>query len=273
MLNFNDCDPRLLDITSEVIDDLVDRLALDADRFLLVGAGCRNAIHSALGHQFSLRGTSDADIGIALTDWLDFERIDAAYTRLGSTGIRFRIAGMAVDVMPFGGVENPNGVVTPETRKQDVSVFGFEDIYENSGRITLPGGRVIRIPFPAGYAALKMRAWIDRSAYGEYKDASDLAVVSYWYRNSKVVMDSIWDSELETGLLESCGYDDELAAMTVLSRDIARQLTTENCVDLQRRWRRTDHNLLARHFFTTETGPSEMDRRHALIARIGMILG
>lgn len=265
MLNFANCDPAVLDMTSVVISDLVDRAQIDPDTVLLVGAGCRDAIHSALGHTFSLRGTTDTDIGLALTDWEMFNRIDSIYSRSGDTGIRYLIAGMIVDVMPFGGVENPVGVVTPESRRADISVFGFDDVYQKAGRISLPSGHVIRIPYPAGYAALKMRAWIDRSAYGEYKDGGDLSVIRYWYRESKEVLDALWLDEPESGLLGKWDYDEAVASMEILGRDVEGQLSEENWNDLRRRWGEIDRELLAERFRTSTAGPPDIKACRRLV--------
>ncbi|WP_238815562.1 GyrI-like domain-containing protein [Nocardia brasiliensis] len=38
----------------------------------------------------------------------------------------------------------------------------------------MPSGYRIRLPTPAGYAALKLQAWCNRSANSEYQDAADL---------------------------------------------------------------------------------------------------
>ena len=54
--------------------------------------------------------------------------------------------------MAFGAIEEPDGIVAPIRRHEDLIVFGFEDVFKRAGAITLPSGPRIRIPQTAGYA-------------------------------------------------------------------------------------------------------------------------
>ena len=185
-------DPRLLDDVTHVVAELQRVVSLDPARVLLVGAGCRDIIHSSLGLLFRPTATSDTDLGIAIEEWSVAERIEAAFTRIGSNGIRYRIDGFSVDIVPFGGIENPDGLARPATREDDLVVFGYQDVYRHAVPLTLHDGSVIRMPQPAGYAALKMRAYIDRSPDGEDKDARDLALAAFWYQQSSEVADRLY---------------------------------------------------------------------------------
>lgn len=92
MINLNRVDVRLFDTISPVIEELTRNTPLIPENVLLIGAGSRDIIHSALGHAFEVRSTSDADIAIAVDDWKITERIDALYPKSGSNGIRYIIA-------------------------------------------------------------------------------------------------------------------------------------------------------------------------------------
>jgi predicted nucleotidyltransferase len=238
MMNFDACDRRLLDDADAVVVDLIEKVGIDPDSVLLVGAACRDAIHSALGHDFPLRVTSDVDFGIALSNWGVFERIEREFATLGSTGIRFRIGGLPVDIMPFGAIEEPDGIVAPIRRHEDLIVFGFEDVFKRAGAITLPSGPRIRIPQPAGYAALKLRAWVDRSTANNDKDARDLAVACYWYQNCDAISERLWANEGQ--FVQRFEFDDQLAAVAMLAEDALGQLAPERADDLVARLRNTD---------------------------------
>ncbi|GAA2938026.1 hypothetical protein GCM10010458_22880 [Microbacterium luteolum] len=234
-MDFTRVSPRLFDDVELVVDELTAAALVEPECIMLVGAQCRDILHRALGHTSVTRTTGDLDFGIALADWDAFERIDRAFTRDGSSGIRYRIAGVLVDVMPFGAaIEDPIGISNPGAREEDLVVFGFEDVFEHALPIDLPGtGRKILIASPAGYAALKLRAWVDRSEYGEYKDAEDIATVLSWYSVADAVQDRIYGDEID--VTEQYGFDVDLASAHLLGRDVRGQLSTSNAEDLARR--------------------------------------
>lgn len=75
MISFERADERLLDDLTKIVDVLMDLTGIDPGQILVVGAGCRDIMHSALGYEFPLRSTSDTDLGIAVADWTVFECI------------------------------------------------------------------------------------------------------------------------------------------------------------------------------------------------------
>lgn len=251
MIELSNADARHVDIVDPIVRDLVDNAAIAADDLLLVGASCRDILNSALGHSFQTRATSDLDFGIALGDWDAIERVDQLYKRSGSNGIRYLIDGLPVDLMPFGGIEDPSGIARPKARgDRDLIVFGFSDVYEHALTLELPSGHVPRIPSPAGYAAIKMRACVDRLAWGEAKDVGDLALVCFWYANSTAIASRLWDTDEGLAELDATAYDTDLGAVRLLGRDIGRILTPDNAADLQRRWTALDLEALVGTFAT-----------------------
>lgn len=249
MIELSNADARHVDIVDPIVRDLVDNAAIAADDLLLVGASCRDILNSALGHSFQTRATSDLDFGIALGDWDAIERVDQLYKRSGSNGIRYLIDGLPVDLMPFGGIEDPSGIARPKARgDHDLIVFGFTDVYEHALTLELPSGHQPRIPTPAGYAAIKMRACVDRLAWGESKDVGDLALVCFWYANSEAISERLWNTNEGLAELDVTEHDPDLAAVRLLGRDIASILTPENAADLQRRWVQLDHDSMLVRF-------------------------
>ncbi|ROR73463.1 hypothetical protein [Bogoriella caseilytica] len=184
MIDLAEVDPRLYDTVAPVVDELVTQTDLDPQNILLVGAACRDILHAGFGHAFQVRATTDTDLGIAVSDTTISDRIDQRLTRTGSNGIRYRVGCATVDIMPFGQVKEPEGISRHISRREQLVVFGFRDVFQRSQGLTLPGGCTIRLPHPAGYAALKMRAWIDRCPDHHWTDAQDLALAAYWYQES-----------------------------------------------------------------------------------------
>ncbi|WP_146081953.1 hypothetical protein [Pseudoclavibacter sp. Z016] len=205
-----------------------------------------------------------------MSDWTVSERIEECFPRIGSSGIRCRIAGISVDVMPFGQVEDPEGVSQPAPRGEDLVVFGFRDVHERALRLTLPSGQGIRLSQPAGYVALKMRSWIDRAEYyGSDKDARDLSLAASWYQNTPEIGDRLYDTAEGFEMLSEFDMDTDLAGVRLLSLDAAGQLSPANRNDLARRWAAIGLDALARDFLLPAGGPPSpnADRRRAVVTQ------
>ena len=160
---------------------------------MLIGAEASDILHTRLGHTFANRATQDVDLAFAIPDWQAYETLTDGLTRIGDTGIAFRIAGMHVDVMAFGSVESPPGTVTPPFRSADpLDVFGMRRVYATADTARFDDGLEIRLPTVAGYVALKLKAWIDRSAVHNQKDAPDLGLALFWASESPSFTDRFW---------------------------------------------------------------------------------
>lgn len=71
MLDFTRPPEGLLDPIARVVHTAREQAPdLAADRVMLVGAGCRDALHAALGHEFETRATRDLDLALALSAWI-----------------------------------------------------------------------------------------------------------------------------------------------------------------------------------------------------------
>ncbi len=210
--------------------------ALSADDVMIVGAWCRDIHHAALGHQFATTATRDIDLALALASWDAYRDVIASVPRVGETGIRFRISNIDVDLLPFGDVENPEGVVEPPTRGEKLSVWAFEEIFNASLPLALSPSLVVRLPTVAGFAAAKLAAWLDRSEWGEVKDAADLALILHWYAESAHIQDQLYETPRGNAILEAEGVDVPLAAAHLLGIDIATTIGAKRLRELLVRW-------------------------------------
>lgn len=276
MLSFGDPDPDILTIVATVVEQLEHDADIHPSAVMVIGAHARDVIHSGLGHGGPPRRTDDVDLALALSSWDDYRPIPQLYERLGDSDIRFRIAGVPVDVMPFGPhLEKPPGVVTPPPRKDGWTVAGFQDVHRSAQHVPLgPRRRTVRVPSPAGYTALKMRSWADRSAQHDTKDAQDLAVSCYWYMTSSTVHDELYETAPGQELLVTHAWDQDLAAVALLSVHVADILSVSIKTELGVDWRASDLELLARDFASTSGvhWTAERTRRRAVLDALASAL-
>jgi predicted nucleotidyltransferase len=253
--------PRLLDATTLVIDEFrrLDPI-FDALSVMVVGAQCRDILHAGLGHDFPLRATTDLDVALVITDWDVHERLVGTLSPSGETGIRFDVAGVVVDLMPFGPVEKPRGTVTPALRAEPMDVFGFQEVFAGSIALPLPDGTRVRLPTPAGYAALKMKAWVDRSANHNDKDAPDLAAGLWWYSEAPAVQDRLYETDNGIALLERFAFDVARASSYLLGSDVHQVLGATRVRELESLWRASDLDLLATRMTGVRLGGAARSR-------------
>lgn len=234
----------ILDPVSDVVGAALQAAPdLRPDDVMLVGAHARDLWHVSLGHETKTRPTHDIDLAIALASWDSYKALTSAFSATGSNQIRYRIVGIDVDLLAFGEVEDPVGVVTPPPRTDGVSVWAFDEIYNAAAPLDLGLTDAIRLPTPSGYAAAKLAAWLDRSAYGEFKDAQDIGVVLSWYSDSTEVSDSLYGTEAGNEVLATEEYDSTLAAAHWLGRDVGILIGAERTAELVKRWPGDKENL------------------------------
>jgi len=209
---------------------------LTSDDIMVVGACCRDILHSALGHSFPNTATHDLDLALALSSWPAYESLAAAFPAVGDTGIRFLIADVVVDLIPFSGIEDPAGIATPRSRGESLSVWAFREIFTASLGLPLAPDLAIRLPTPAGYTAAKIGAWLDRSNWHEVKDAPDLALSLYWYFESTDICDQLYATPDGNDVLLREGTDLPLAAAHLLGLDVANTIGPARLTELLDRW-------------------------------------
>lgn len=267
MLDLSTVADSLLDPVAQVVAGLQEQEPqLEADSIMLVGAWCRDALHAALGHTFSTSATRDVDLALALDEWGTYERLSRVLPRAGDSGVRFRVAGFVVDLLPFGDVEDPRGTIVPPSRAEGMSVWAFAEIFAGASPLVLTPSLSIRCPTVPGYTAAKLAAWLDRSEWGEVKDANDLALAAHWYSGSGVVASRLYDVPDEQRILVDEEVDVARAAAHLLGRDVAALIGLERAAELLVRWP-GDLELLVRNFVhgATRRGVRQARRQRSVV--------
>jgi predicted nucleotidyltransferase len=156
-------------------------------------------------------------------------------------------------------------------RGEQLSVWAFEEIYAASLPLGLPRNYSIQIPTVPGYAAAKLGAWLDRSAYGEFKDATDLALVLHWYDESATISDRLYDTDAGQAILQQHGFDAQLASTHLLGNDIATVIGHDRQTELLIRWP-GDLPVLTRELHTSLETTSTINSRWPRPERIPLII-
>ncbi|MFC8044220.1 hypothetical protein [Nocardia sp. NPDC057353] len=238
--------PDSLELIDRVIAEMVSLTDADERSLMLIGAHCRDLLHQAFGRKDAVRSTEDVDVALAVSSPADYDRITSRLTRSGTTDVRYSVAGIPVDVVPFGSIENPAGTTHLPGRREPIDVFGFREVFARSEELRLPSGSRIALPTPAGYAVLKLKAWADRSANFDYKDAGDIATLSSWYQQDSDIEKLLYSSRID--LLEKAELDSDVAALYLLSEQMTELLGAERTVELAAAWASTDTEVLIHHF-------------------------
>ncbi|MBF6174441.1 hypothetical protein [Nocardia blacklockiae] len=255
-----------LDLIDRVVAELVSKGEANATSLMVIGAHCRDLLHTAFGRTELLRATVDVDIALAVHGHEEYKQITSTLRRAGTNHLRYSIAGIAVDVVPFGDIEDPAGTTYLSGRTEPVDVFGFREAFDASIELPLPSGHQVRLASPAGYAALKLKAWCDRSANGEYKDAVDISTACGWYQQDEDIRSSLY--ELDGGhvdLLLRAEMNVELGALHLFGEHISDTLGHLRVRELAAAWNRTNREILAT-YFARERSRANPDHRAALDA-------
>lgn len=263
-----------LDLTTPlgVVLTEMDALLEHPVDLLVIGAEARDILAAELSPGLRLVATTDVDLVLAVDDWRQYEATFAGLTSFGSRGMMFTVAGVRVDIIPFGPVEDPPGTIRAQWMNEPFSVGALRPVFDSATPMTLPDAwrLTCRVPTVAGFAALKLHAWLERSTQGVTKDAGDFGVALAWFVNHATTMERL---ALEhSDLLRAPEFDLQAAAAHLLGRDFAELLGEELATDLQARWsldsRAHMARLLSSRGLRGVTGVGSESQAVALLARV-----
>jgi predicted nucleotidyltransferase len=165
--------------------------------YMVVGATARDILAAALVDRRPGRATRDVDIAVGVADWKAFERLTAGLVpRRAGHAFTVQVFGGAVevDVIPYGGVEEPDrSVVFPDDHR--LNVLGVSEVFDTAQIARLPGALDVWVPTVAGLALLKIMAWADRRLQSR-RDAVDLDEILGWYGDEAFLNDLFEDTDL-----------------------------------------------------------------------------
>jgi predicted nucleotidyltransferase len=210
--------------------------------YFLIGAMARDVL---LWHIFGLnpgRATRDVDFAFVLAGWEQFWQLQ---DRLISSGHFVAVRDVVhrllfitdggsqrcmVDLLPFGGVEQPRHTVAwPPDMQMIMHVAGYDDALKTAPLVQIATSLRIRVASLPGLAMLKLFAWQDRG-HVDARDAIDLMTLCQNYHDAGN-LDRLYDEALPA--LQAVGFDIELAGAWLLGKDTAATASQQTHQPLQ----------------------------------------
>lgn len=219
-------DPVLVEILRLVHQEAASRGML----FFVVGATARDIVLNHCHAIRSYRQTRDLDIGVEVAGWDEFQQLSGALIATGRfttdrEPYRLMYGRFPVDIVPYGGVSPDNQTISwPPDHQVVMSIMGFQEAYDYGITVRLSDDPVldVKVPTIPGMVMMKLISWNDR--YPERpKDAEDLLFLMDHYAEVGNE-DRLYEDELE--LMQAEGFDQTLAGIRLLGRDLAA-VTTE----------------------------------------------
>jgi predicted nucleotidyltransferase len=201
-------------------------------QFLVVGATARDLV-LLYGCDVDMgRATADLDIGVAVSDWMTYERVTSRFERFrADPPHRVRVGDLPVDVVPFGGVERPDRTIAwPPDDDSVMSTFGMVEALQNALLIRLTSDLVCKVASLPAQLVLKLTAWQERGIAKPRHDSVDIRYLLKSYG-------AAWNFDRlygEVDLLEQFDFDTDLVGAALLGRDTAALLGQSGAERLRR---------------------------------------
>jgi predicted nucleotidyltransferase len=223
-------------VTCDVVRRVDQVAAVIGFRYFVAGAMARDLV---LVNAFGLpagRATRDIDLGIAVENWDQFQRLKASLIETkrfdAAPKDTHRLywkapdseAAIPIDLIPFGGVTSENKMIArPPDLNFVMNVAGFDEALDSAMHLRIEDDFVIPVASVPGLTVLKLIAWQDRRNTNN-KDAADLLRLLTYYADAGN-LDRLYEHELD--LLEAVEFDLELAGAQLLGSDVVRICQTE----------------------------------------------
>lgn len=216
-------DPSFADALSEV-KKIADGLGIS---FFLIGAKARDCMLEYVYNIKSPRITEDIDLAVLVPNWQKYKTLTDALLATGNFSKekqkqRYSYKDTLIDIVPFGPISGKNKEIKwPQECEVIMSTFGFEEICEHALTLRLRDNPVLDVKMPTipGLAIMKLISWSERSSPDRQKDAKDLLFIMKNYEDAGIESRLY---EKESSLLEEEGFDNQLAGIRLLGRDMAK---------------------------------------------------
>ncbi len=139
---------------------------------------------------------------------------------------RYIYNDILIDIVPFGDISDENkNVKWPPEHEIILSTLGFDEAYEFSVLFKLSSDPLleVRVPTIPRLAIMKLISW-DEKYPDRTRDAEDLLFIMENYVD---VIDQDYLYDKEATLLEEEGFDNQIAGIRLLGRDIAKISNTD----------------------------------------------
>ena len=229
---------KIPDQTGEILRSVFGAAAELEIQAFIVGATARDLIFEYVYDSPIERATEDIDFGVAVRNWSEYERLKESLIETKKFKSDSRIEQriwwkkgsdeMKVDLVPYGGIESPEGQVAfPPDGDFVMTTTGFAEAFENSWDLELTEDLSVRIVSLAGLAMLKFVAYSDRPAERR-RDVQDIWFIARNYM--KAGDDSrLFDKKAtDADLLDDDDFNYETCGARLLGRDIAPLLNEES---------------------------------------------
>lgn len=231
----------------KTLNAISNELNLDT---LIVGATVKEILLESVNHR-PARQTLDVDITLELQSWDEFEALEKSLLEKGfeseDSEHRFVRDEEIIDIVPFGDLESPRGVIAwPKDKGMKMNVQGFEealahcDIYNIEDEPEIE----IKIASLAGFCLLKIISWGDRGLKGiNQKDLEDFYEILKY--SELIFSNEIY--ELDSTIWEELDHDQELVAaflVGVMVNDMASDNSKKRIEELISKENRTGETLM-----------------------------
>ena len=228
------------DLTTKIVEPvhqralrMVARIAatVGVDWFLM-GAMARDWVFTHIHGIDTQRATKDADIGIALKSWEEFEQIrngllaegEFAQDRIPHRLNHCQLQGFHIDLVPFGALAGDKAEIAwPPKCYEVMNVIGFDEAFRAALTVIVDTDLPVKVASPIGLMLLKLFAWEDRKRESaQDKDARDIRLLLTHYE--VMAGRTRWDV---TGLMEAEDFHDDRAVARLLGSDVAQIASPE----------------------------------------------
>lgn len=200
----------------QVLQEICQRADSTGVEVMIVGAAARDLL---IRHDLGApprRATLDVDIAVAVATWTEVKMLTTGLPVARGGTHTFSVAGMDVDIIPFGGIESPQRtIIWPDDH--EMNVFGFQEALRSAVRVELSADLMVLVASLPAQSLLKLMAWHDRR-HLTTRDAIDLRTIFDAYSIGKH-LDSLYTEH--PVLLESHEYDPLTAGAHLLGQQAA----------------------------------------------------
>ena len=200
--------------------------------FFIIGALARDIIMEYFYEIKAPRITMDIDLGIKVSSWDKFNKLINTLEKSGEfkrlkEKHRILYNDIIIDIIPFGDISDKNErIIWPPENEVVMSVMGFNEVYNYSTLVRLQNSPTLEVKITTlpGLAILKLFAWRD-SFPNRSKDAEDLLFIMKNYENAGI-FEKLYESELH--LLESEDFDNQIAGIVLLGKEMSKICTNQS---------------------------------------------